>query len=70
MPSESDQCPNPPNLSSSSEILDQAIRIATVDDSSLTENEMLAASLFFTSASDDAVHAVRTDITLGNNRVV
>jgi hypothetical protein len=70
MPSEYDQCSNPPNPSSSSEILDQAIRITTVDDSSLTENEMLAASLFFTSASDDAICAARTVIALGNNRMV
>ena len=31
------------------------------------EDELFAASLFFTSASDDAIRAVHTFIALGNN---
>ena len=64
----------PSNLSSASplltEILDQAIRIISVDDSSFSEDEILSASLFFTSASDDAVCAAQTFVVLGKNKVV
>jgi hypothetical protein len=59
---------NPPSASSEG-ILNQAIRVAMSDDS-LSEDKLLAASLFFTSASDDAVRAAHTFITLGNNQVV
>ncbi len=52
-----------------SQILDQAIRI-TADPNFLTEDELLAASIFFTSASDDAVRAARTFIVLSNNHTV
>ena len=52
------------------EILDQAIRIISAEDSGLSEDELLSASLFFNSASEDAVHAARTFNTLGSNRVV
>jgi hypothetical protein len=52
---------------SSIEILDQAIRIVSANDGSLTEDELLAASVFFTGASEDAVHTARTFIALGNN---
>lgn len=41
-----------------------------MSDDSLSEDELLAASLFFTSASDDAVRAARTFVALGNNKVV
>jgi hypothetical protein len=51
---------------SSTEILDQAIRIVSAD-GSLTEDELFAASLFFTSASEDAICAARTFIALGDN---
>jgi hypothetical protein len=51
------------------EILNQAIRIA-MSDKNLSEDELLAASLFFTSASEDAVRTARTLVTLGNNEVV
>ena len=64
------QPPNPTSNLSISEILDEAIRITTADNTSLTEDELLAASMFFTSASDDAVRAARTFIALGNNSVV
>jgi len=33
----------------------------------LTEDELLAASMFFTSASDDTVRAARTIVALSNN---
>jgi hypothetical protein len=55
---------------SSAEILDQAIRIISGVDSQLTEDQLLSASLFFTSASEDAVRAARTFIALGNNQMV
>ncbi|KAF8805532.1 hypothetical protein BYT27DRAFT_7224832 [Phlegmacium glaucopus] len=55
---------------SPAEILDQAIRIISGVDSRLTEDQLLSASLFFTSASEDAVHAPRTFIALGNNQTV
>ncbi len=52
-----------------SQILDQAIRI-TAELNFLTEDELLAASIFFTSASEDAVRAARTFIVLSNNYTV
>lgn len=55
---------------SSAEILDQAIIMVSADDSGLSEDQLLSASLFFTSASEDAVRVARTFIALGNNRVV
>ena len=62
---------NPSSASASiTEILDQAIRIVSADDSGLLEDQLLAASLFFTSASEDAVCAAQTFIALGNNQVV
>jgi hypothetical protein len=62
---------NPLSASASSaEILDQAIRIISADDRGLSEDELFLASLFFTSASEDAVRAARTFIALGNNRAV
>ena len=48
------------------EILDQALRIILGVDSLLTKNQLLSASLFFTSTSDDVIHAAHTFITLGN----
>ena len=52
------------------EILDQAVRIISGVDSLLTKDQLLSASLFFTSASDDAIHAAHTFIALGNNHTV
>ena len=64
----------PSNLSSASPsstpILNQLIRLILADDSGLSEDELLSASLFFTSGSEDAVHAARTFIAPGNNQVV
>ena len=54
----------------SAEILDQAVRIISGVNSQLTEDELLSASLFFTSASDDAVCVARTFIALQNNKSV
>ena len=51
---------------SSTEILDQAVRIISVNNGALTDDELFAASLFFTSASEDAVRTARTFITLGD----
>ena len=56
-------------LLSSDEVLDQAIRVTMVDED-LTEDELLAASMFFTSASEDAIRAARTFMAFGNNQVV
>ena len=55
---------------SPAEALDQAIRIISGADSQLTDDQLLSASLFFTSASEDAVHAARTFITLEGNQTV
>jgi hypothetical protein len=55
---------------SSTEILYQAIRIISGVDSQLTEDQFLSASLFFTSASDDAIRVAHTFIALGNNQTV
>ena len=43
------------------------IRIISADDGGLTEDELFAASLFFTSASEDAIRAACTFIALGHN---
>jgi hypothetical protein len=48
--------PLPASLSTT-EILDQSIRIISANDSPLSEDELLSALLFFTSASEDAIHA-------------
>jgi hypothetical protein len=60
---------NPPSACPE-DILNQAIRATTSSDSNLSEDELLAASLFFTTASDDAIRAARTFVALGNNQVV
>jgi hypothetical protein len=52
------------------EILDQVIRIISADDSFLFDDELLSASLFVTSGSEDAVRAARTFIALGSNQAV
>ena len=52
---------------SSTEILDQVIRIISGNDGSLLDDELLAACLFFTSALEDAIHAAHTFIAFGNN---
>jgi hypothetical protein len=53
---------------SSEAILDQALRVITADEGFLTEDELLAASVFFT--RQDAARAAQTFIALGNNRTV
>ena len=54
---------------SSDEVLDQAIRVTIVSED-LTENELLVASMFFTSAPEDAIHVAQTFMAFGNNQVV
>ena len=51
-------------------ILDQAIKIISGVNSHLTEDQLLSASLFLTSTSDDAIRAAHTLVTLGNNQAV
>jgi hypothetical protein len=53
---------------SSREILDHAMKIITVDDGFVTEDELFAASMFF--STEDAILPAQTFITLGNNRAV
>lgn len=62
---------NPPLASSDSfqAILNQAIEMATSDDT-LSEVELLAASLFFTSATEEAVRVARTFNALKNKPAV
>jgi hypothetical protein len=61
---------NPPLASASSqEILNQAIEVSTSDDT-LSEDELLAASLFFTSGTEEALRAAHTYITLNNKHEV
>ena len=52
---------------SSTKILDQVIRIISGNDGSLMDDELLAACLFFTSASEDAICTTHTFIAFGNN---
>ena len=62
---------NPSSASASlTEILNQVIRIISAEDSFLSNDELLSASLFFTSASEDGVHAACTFIALGSNQAV
>jgi hypothetical protein len=67
---------SPPSIITSStstspaEILDQVIRTISASDSLLSDDELFAASLFFTSASEDVVRVARTFLALGSNRVV
>jgi hypothetical protein len=58
-----------PSLSTSEEILQQAISV-TATDGFLTEDELLAASIFFTTSSEDVVRTARTFIALGRNQAV
>jgi hypothetical protein len=51
-------------------ILNQAMIEVTTSNNTLSEDELLAASLFFTSATEEAIRAAHTFITLSNNRVV
>ena len=68
-PSQSAQpLPNPP-LASLQEVLNQAMKIMTSNDT-LTKDQLLAASLFFTSATESAIHMAHTFIALNNNQVV
>lgn len=57
------------DLSSSDHVLQQAISLTTTD-GFLTEDELFAASIFFTSSSENVVRAAQTFITLSNNRTV
>ena len=59
--------PVAPASLSPDEILQQAITL-TAADGFLTEDELVAASIFFTTSSEDVVRAARTFITLANNR--
>ena len=70
--SESPSIITSPSSSSASptEIIDQVIRIISANDGFLSDDELLAASLFFTSASEEAVRAARTFISLGSNHTV
>lgn len=79
-PSTSSQPPSIPSqtsastsaTASSSEILDQALRIITadVDNGLFSEDEILAASMLFTSASEDVVRIGRTFIALSSRPMV
>ena len=68
-PSQSAQPLSNPPLASLQEVPNQAMKIMTSDDT-LTEDQLLAASLFFTSATESAVHTAHTFIALNNNQVV
>ena len=68
-PSQSAQPLPNPLLASPQEILNQAMKITT-SDGTLTKDQLLAASLFFTSATESAVHTAHTFIALNNNQVV
>ena len=57
------------DLSSSDKVLQQAINFTTTD-GFLTEDELFAALVFFTSSSENVVHTAQTFITLGNNQMV
>jgi hypothetical protein len=59
--------PVAPASLSPDEILQQAITL-TAADGFLTEDELVAASIFFTTSSEDVVRAARTFVTLANNR--
>lgn len=50
--------------STSPDVLDQVIEMISVEDGGLTEDELIAASLLFTSATEDAVRTARTFISL------
>jgi hypothetical protein len=58
---------NPP--SSSQGILHQAMEVITSVDT-LSEDQLFAACLFFTGATEEAIRAAHTFIALGNNQVV
>jgi hypothetical protein len=51
-------------------IIDQVIRTISANDSILSDDELLAASIFFTSGSEHAVRAAHTFVALGNNQAV
>ena len=71
-PSQTHGPPSNPTSTSTSpaQLLDQAIQLVSADDSSLSEDEIFSASIFFNSATEEAVRAARTVITLSNNRTV
>ena len=56
--------------SSDSEILDKAIRIVTADKDFLSEDDLLAASLFFSNTSSDVVCVTRTFIAFSDKPAV
>ena len=67
----------PPSVNTSSsstslnqtEVLDQVIRTISAN-ACLTDDELLVASLFFNSISEDAVHMAHTFLCLGTNQKV
>ena len=71
-PSQPPGLPSDPSSASlsSTPILNQVVWLISADDSGLSEDELLSASLFFTSGSEDAVCAAHTFIALGNNQAV
>ena len=54
------------STSSDSEVLDKAIGIITADKDFLSEDDLLAASLFFSNTSNELVRVARTFIALSN----
>ena len=55
---------------SDSEVLDKAFGIIAADKDFLSEDDLLAASLFFSSSSDEVVRTARNFIALSNNPAV
>jgi hypothetical protein len=63
--------PGPPSTSSSdSEILDKAVGIVTADKDFLSEDDLLAAILFFSNTSNEVVRIARNFIALSNSPAV
>lgn len=58
------------SFTSPTQLLDQAIQLVSADNSGLSEDEILSASIFFNSSTEEAVRAARTFITLSNNPTV
>ena len=56
--------------SSDSEVLDKAIRIITADKDFLSEDDLLAASLFFSNTSNELVRVARTFIALSDRPAI
>jgi hypothetical protein len=58
-----------PLTTSPQDILNQAIKIAALDNT-LTEDELLAASLFFTRATEEAIRVASGFIAISNSQGV